>query len=91
MNCFGGFWGRLSNGVSPVSAALAISTYAVLRVLVELMSNPPHARRDPSFLWVCMHGAAEETSWLLLLFPSPLEPQPVLLTPSHTALLCSVI
>ena len=91
MNCFGGFWGHLSHGASPVSTALAISTYAVLHVLVEIMSNPMHAERDSSFLWVCMRGATEETSWLLLLFPSPLEPQPVLLTPSCAALLCSVV
>ena len=40
MSCFGGFWGRLSHGASPVSAALDISTYVVLRVLVELNVEP---------------------------------------------------
>ena len=40
MNYFGGFWGRLSHGMSLIFAALVISTYAVLRVLVELNVEP---------------------------------------------------
>ena len=35
-----GFWGFLSYGALPVVEALAVFTYAVLRILVELSIEP---------------------------------------------------